>query len=823
MNQEGDYGPLIDRMGEIRPGAAPLEIDRAAPMLPLEGASAWREPFGVEIEVDHTKCTLFDFEIQLIMTRDSTTFFSSGHRWWVSLCVGLVAGALVFAGCDNGGGGVPSEDVESLDLHGALSLSQYSAGTLESVLEQTGLNETLADAGSATVFAPTDGAFSSLDTGVLSSREALLTRILNYHVVTGQALSAQDISDGQAVTTAEGSELTFGVSGGEVTINDAATVSSPDIEASNGVIHLIDQVLLQQTTLNERLDITANLDTLNTAVDQAGISGALSEGGGNGPFTVFAPTDDVVGAYHLNDTMLPSGAQNLLSSGDLGQVLQSHVVGGDEVTSSDLLNNVGGTQQTLSGADLAIDTTSGGTPTVNGVPVSTADVQVRNGVIHLISDLLLDETTVAQRASFTKALDSLTTNVAEAGLASTLDGSGPFTVFAPTNTAFGAYDDLSFDGPLQSKVLTYHVVSGEQLTASDLLSRLRTSGSFTLTSEQGAEIAVDTSDGGALTLNGQPVISTPDVGASNGVVHVVGDVLVGHLNVVERATVNPSFDVLEQLIEEVGTSSDLTDSGPYTVFAPTNQALLNVFDTNGNGTIDGNDDLPGTDVLQDILDYHIVSGQEVRSGDVPAGGTSLTTDEGSDVRAALNGELVTLNGSVNVQAADVEVSNGVVHGVGGVLLANLNTLQRTSVEPSFDLLEQLIERVGPGTLTSDLSSSGPTSNAPFTVFAPTNEAILGALDTNGDGQITDEDNLPSDDALRDILDYHVVSGAEVRSDDVPSGGTTFTTDEGSDLTAASSGGTVTVNDSVTVVTPDAGTSNGVIHGVDQLLSIPSSN
>jgi transforming growth factor-beta-induced protein len=750
------------------------------------------------------------------MTFDSTSLFSSGRRWWVGLCAGLLAGTLVLAGCDNGGGVPTGEDTESLNVHEALSLPQYSTGTLESVLEQTGLDQTLAGAESATVFAPVNSAFATIDTSALDGD--LRTRVLNYHVVTGQALSAEDISDGQTVTTAEGSDLTFGVSDGEVTINDAATVGNPNIEAANGVVHLIDQVLLQRTTLNERLDITANLDTLNTALDQAGIAGALDEGAGNGPFTVFAPTDDVVGPYHVNDATLPAGAQNLLASGDLASVLQYHVVGGNALSASDLLGSAGGTQQTLSGASLDIDSTSGGTPTVDGVPVSTADVQVRNGVIHLIDDLLLEQTTIAQRASFTRALDSLTTNVDEAGLAGTLDGSGPFTVFAPTNGAFGAYDDLSPNAALQSKVLTYHVVSGDRLAASDLLSDLRSGGPFTLTTEQGAEIAVDTSDGGAVTLNGRPLISTPDVGASNGVVHVVGDVLVDHLNVVERATVNPSFDVLEQLIGQVGTSSDLTASGPYTVFAPTNQALLGLFDTNGDGAIDGADDLPSNDVLRAILDYHIVSGAEVRSGDIPSGGTTLTTDEGSEVRAALNESFVTLNGEVNVQTADVDVSNGVVHGVGGVLLANLNALQRASVEPGFDLLEQLIERVGPGSLTSDLTGSGP-----FTVFAPTNQAILDALDSDGDGDIDGDDNLPSDEALRDLLDYHVVSGAEVRSGDVPAGGTTLTTDQGSDLTAAASGGTVTVNDSISVVTPDAGVSNGVIHGVGQVLSIPSGN
>lgn len=119
--------------------------------------------------------------------------------------------------------------------------------TLAAALEAADLVDTLKGEGPFTVFAPTDDAFAALPEGtvedLLADPEALAA-ILTYHVVEGEVLAA-DLTDGQVVETVNGETLTVAIDGDTVTINDA-TVTTADIETSNGVIHVIDTVLIPQ-------------------------------------------------------------------------------------------------------------------------------------------------------------------------------------------------------------------------------------------------------------------------------------------------------------------------------------------------------------------------------------------------------------------------------------------------------------------------------------------------------------------------------------------------------------------------------------------------
>jgi uncharacterized surface protein with fasciclin (FAS1) repeats len=122
-----------------------------------------------------------------------------------------------------------------------------SFNTLAAALEAAGLVETLKGDGPFTVFAPTDEAFAQLPAGTLDDlllpeNKDQLTEILTYHVAEGSVASS-DLSDGQMVTTLQGGELPVAIADGSVAIGDA-TVTSPDVAASNGVIHVIDTVLL---------------------------------------------------------------------------------------------------------------------------------------------------------------------------------------------------------------------------------------------------------------------------------------------------------------------------------------------------------------------------------------------------------------------------------------------------------------------------------------------------------------------------------------------------------------------------------------------------
>ncbi len=259
--------------------------------------------------------------------------------------------------------------------------------TLEAAVIAAELADDLSGPGPFTVFAPTDAAFAALPSGtietLLTDPTGTLAQILLYHVVSGQALST-DLSDGQTITTLLGEDITVTIGMNGVMINNA-TVVVADITATNGVVHVIDAVLLppapQPTTTV--VDVIVNSDvhnTLEAAVVAAGLVETLS---GTGPFTVFAPTDAAFAA-------LPAGTvETLLAdpTGALTQILLYHVVGA-QALSTDLTN--GQTVVTLQGQAVTVTINAEGV-FINNAQVTVADIVTDNGVIHVIDAVLVPQ------------------------------------------------------------------------------------------------------------------------------------------------------------------------------------------------------------------------------------------------------------------------------------------------------------------------------------------------------------------------------------------------------------------------------------------------
>jgi len=259
--------------------------------------------------------------------------------------------------------------------------------TLEAAVIAAELADDLSGPGPFTVFAPTDAAFAALPSGtietLLTDPTGTLAQILLYHVVAGQALST-DLTDGQTITTLLGEDITVTIGMNGVMINNA-TVVVADITATNGVVHVIDAVLLppapQPTTTV--VDVIVNSDvhnTLEAAVVAAGLVETLS---GTGPFTVFAPTDAAFAA-------LPAGTvETLLAdpTGALTQILLYHVVGA-QALSTDLTN--GQTVVTLQGQAVTVTINAEGV-FINNAQVTVADIVTDNGVIHVIDAVLVPQ------------------------------------------------------------------------------------------------------------------------------------------------------------------------------------------------------------------------------------------------------------------------------------------------------------------------------------------------------------------------------------------------------------------------------------------------
>jgi len=249
----------------------------------------------------------------------------------------------------------------------------------------------LKGAGPFTVFAPTDAAFTALLDSLGVTKAELLARddladILKYHVLSGSSVMSADLAAAQDVTTLEGSTLTVTKDGSTV-MAGSATVSTADISCSNGVIHVIDAVLLPpERLLSPVLDIVetaisaGNFTVLVEALQTAGLVDALK---GAGPFTVFAPTDAAFTA--LLDSLGVTKAE-LLARDDLADILKYHVLSGSSVMSADLAAAQDVT--TLEGSDLTV-TKDGSTVRAGSAGVSAADISCSNGVIHIIDSVLL--------------------------------------------------------------------------------------------------------------------------------------------------------------------------------------------------------------------------------------------------------------------------------------------------------------------------------------------------------------------------------------------------------------------------------------------------
>ena len=268
--------------------------------------------------------------------------------------------------------------------------------TLVAALDAADLVETLSGDGTFTVFAPTDDAFAALPEGMLEELLAdpeTLKQILLYHVV-GDVVMAETVVTLDEAETLEGSMVAIDVVDGNVFLNDSQ-VTSTDIEASNGVVHVIDKVLvpgMQEAASNETLEesksiaeiaVTGGFNTLVAALSAADLVETLS---GDGAFTVFAPTDDAFAA-------LPEGMlEGLLADTEsLTQILLYHVVG--DVVMADTVVTLD-EAETLEGSKVEIEVVDGKV-FVNDSQVTSTDIEASNGVIHVIDKVLvpgMDET-----------------------------------------------------------------------------------------------------------------------------------------------------------------------------------------------------------------------------------------------------------------------------------------------------------------------------------------------------------------------------------------------------------------------------------------------
>ena len=414
--------------------------------------------------------------------------------------------------------------------------------SLVAAVIQAELLETLQGDGPFTVFAPTDQAFADagIDLAALDTPEGkqTLSDILLYHVV-GANVPAANVTECMTADAVNGQPLAFTVGDG-VMVNDA-NVTTADVATSNGIIHVIDKVLTPTDTpsdLPRTAQCTGVHSSLVTAVIQAELLETLQSAG---PFTLFAPTDQAFADAGIDLAALDTaeGKQTL------SDILLYHVVAG-AVPSSAVTECM--SADAVNGQPLAF--TVGETVMVNDATVTTADVNTSNGIIHVIDKVLTPtdaHNDIARTAGCTGIHTSLVAALVQAELVATLQGEGPFTVFAPTDAAFAAagIDLAALDTPEGKATLTdillYHVHAGSVMAA-DL--------------SNGLPIAMvngdNTTVGNGAILNGAN-ITLADVKASNGVIHVIDMVLMPPADEVEDTTDSDSEGLSDGDDGNIGT------------------------------------------------------------------------------------------------------------------------------------------------------------------------------------------------------------------------------------------------------------------------------
>lgn len=463
--------------------------------------------------------------------------------------------------------------------------------TLVELVSAAGLVDVLADPDASwTVFAPTNDAFALVPASVLealAADPALLTRVLTYHVVNGAVMStdvvgmltentaAAESMEMEAVgSPTMGSELTFTATAEGDLYVDGAKVTTADIVATNGVIHVIDRVLIpdeiaaaipailgvdadvSELNIAEIASANENFSTLVSLVSAAGLVDVLADP--DASWTVFAPTNEAFAAVpqEVLDTLAADPAL-------LTRVLTYHVVEGAVLStdvvemSEEMMANAASMEMEAVGSptigsELTFTVLASGDIRVDDARVLVADIMASNGVIHIIDSVLVPAEIAAMLAPEEDAMNdemaaaptqniveiaagnpdfsTLVSLVSAAGLVDVLaDPSASWTVFAPTNEAFArvpqaVLDQLAADPALLTRVLTYHVVEGA--VTSDALSNMMVN-SMEMESVgsplKGSELTIAVDNMG-VTVDGIRVIAA-DILATNGVIHVIDGVL----------------------------------------------------------------------------------------------------------------------------------------------------------------------------------------------------------------------------------------------------------------------------------------------------------
>ncbi len=520
--------------------------------------------------------------------------------------------------------------------------------------------------GPFTVFAPGNPAFGNWDVEGLLANPELLADVLRYHVVEG-SFTTGDLGDGQTLTALQGTELT-------AASNNVNGISFFRVNqnVTNGVVHITNGLLFENRTIAERAWYFLPAEEFYDAIVAFGVREALNDP--EDDLTAFIPTN---ASFAAVEALIEAQG---LSDEDVAEILQYHVID-DAISAGELvglLDEGPVAVPTLQGEDIIFEgsfdedggiesiTINDGQATIN---LGDTDLRSSNGIAHFITGVLLPEEfrpAMDEVIASTGGLGTLTAALGATGLDEALaNRDGTFTVFAPSDDAFSAYDvDLLLaDEAVLADVLQYHV-AGEVLGSGDLAEG-------PVTTLQGDDINVSFGEEDAVFINNASVTAV-DIPAVNGVLHIIDDVLLENRTLATRLNVTLATQTLKERLREAELAGAFEDETlTWTVFAPTNDA----FDAANFNQFTFSE-------RESILQYHVLT-EAVDSGVLV---DALTDEEAELSVETLQGEEMTFTGtfdddgnltginingdqaSIDLGNVDIEALDSFIHLIDGVLL-----------------------------------------------------------------------------------------------------------------------------------------------------------
>uniref|UniRef100_A0A3Q3JA22 Periostin, osteoblast specific factor a n=1 Tax=Monopterus albus TaxID=43700 RepID=A0A3Q3JA22_MONAL len=530
------------------------------------------------------------------------------------------------------------------------TLGFVKATTTQQYSDMSKMREEIEGKGSFTMFAPSNEAWDLLDpalrAALLSNVNIELYNTLQFHMVNHRLLT-KDMKNGMTLTSMYNNDRIFinHYPNGIVTVNCARIIVGNQV-ATNGVVHVIDRVIASEG--KTILDVLSTHDKLSSFFSVALDSGIMGKLGQPGHYTLFAPTNKVFEKFS------PDYLERILTVRAITEaMLNFHLL--NSVQCSEAIM-AGSTYETAEGSTIEIGC-DGDSLTVNGIKmVLEKDIVTTNGVIHIIDQLLIPESAKEVKELMGNSQSMFSDMMSTLGLAAEMGSDTNYTLLAPVNAAFTT-KVMSTDQSLLKTILENHIlrvkVTLNELYNGQLLETL--AGKLLRVFIYRTAVCIEN----ACMVRGSKV-------GSNGALHPMETLIMpAEKTVYQILVADGRFKIFLSLMETAGLTDMLKQKGSYTIFAPTDDAFVDL----------SKEDLAllKSDViaLRTILLYHFSNGIFINGG-LERGVTNLLkTLQGNNLQVLSVNNSIHVN-SVDIPNSDLMATNGVIHVVKNVLYpANL--------------------------------------------------------------------------------------------------------------------------------------------------------